>query len=95
MALDELVDELIEQKVNEKFEKLKAEMDLLKPWVKMKVMVATIGKEPIWISQNLCTEEQVKKKLVKKIGREWHFRNPEIFNYLHDEWWLKNRKEGT
>ncbi|CAD5902383.1 hypothetical protein [Carnobacterium maltaromaticum] len=89
MALDELVNELIEIKVNEKFETLKSEMDLLKPWVKMKVMVSTIGKEPIWISQNLCTEEQIQKKLVKKIGREWHFRNPEIFKYLHDEWWLE------
>ncbi|MDW5524652.1 hypothetical protein [Carnobacterium maltaromaticum] len=89
MALDELVNELIEIKVNEKFEKLKSEIDLLKPWVKMDVMVENLSKQPLWISQNLCTEEQIKKRLVKKIGREWHFRNPEIFNYLHDEWWLK------
>lgn len=89
MALDELVNELIEIKVNEKMHQLKSEMDLFKPFFKINTLSDEIDKNPKWIRENLCTDELMKKKLVKKIGGEWHFRNPEIFKYLHDEWWLK------
>ncbi|MFS7390259.1 hypothetical protein AB6884_12400 [Carnobacterium maltaromaticum] len=89
MALDELVNELIEIKVNEKMYQLKSEMDLFKPFFKINTLSDEIEKTPKWIRENLCTDELMKKKLVKKIGGEWHFRNPEIFKYLHDEWWLK------
>lgn len=89
MALDELVNELIEIKVNEKMHQLKSEMDLFKPFFKVNILSDEIDKTPKWIRENLCTDELMKKKLVKKIGGEWHFRNPEIFKYLHDEWWLK------
>lgn len=89
MTIDEMIKKMIKEEVENQVSSIKDEIALLKPWLKMREFSEMIGKKAIWISQNLCTEEQIKKKLVKKIGGEWHFRNPEIFKYLHDEWWLR------
>ncbi|MEG2293531.1 MAG: hypothetical protein RR936_05185 [Carnobacterium sp.] len=89
MTIDEAIKKMIKEEVENQVSSIKDEIALLKPWLKMREFSEMIGKKALWISQNLCTEEQIKKKLVKKIGGEWHFRNPEIFKYLHDEWWLK------
>ncbi|CAD5900560.1 hypothetical protein [Carnobacterium maltaromaticum] len=90
MTIDETIKRMIQDEVENQVASIKDKIALLKPWLKMREFSEVIGKKSSWIRENLCTDELMKKKLVKKIGGEWHFRNPEIFKYLHDEWWLKN-----
>lgn len=87
VALLEEIEKIIDQRVDQKMRLLTEKQVAMKPWVKMETAEELLEKESRWIRDNLCTYELVEKKLVKKVGNEWHFLNPEFFTYVHDVWW--------
>lgn len=88
MDIQKELEKIIELKVDERIAKLENGLFLLKPWFKIdRVAEELDGKSTKWIRETFCSQELVDRGLVKKIGNEWHFRNPEFFNYIHDEWW--------
>lgn len=89
MALVEEIEKIIDERVEEKVRMILAKYKDLRPWVKMDVAEEKLGKEARWIRDHFCTSELIEKKLVKKVGNEWHFLNPEFFEYAHNIWWMK------
>lgn len=90
MALLEEIEKIIDQRVDQKVSVLMKKEIVMKPWVKMDTAMEKLEKEARWIRDNFCTYEFIEKKLVKKVGNEWHFLNPEFFSYVHDVWWDEN-----
>lgn len=91
MSLTEALQQIIAEEVEKKIFEMKQEEQLKSPWVKIEKASEMLEKKPKWIRDNLCTYETTKRGLVKKIGKEWHFLNPEFFNFVHDEWWSKQK----
>lgn len=87
MALVEEIENLIDQRVDQRMKIFINKQESMRPWVKMNVAIDRLGKDARWIRGNLCTLELIEKQLVKKVGGEWHFLNPEFFTYVHDIWW--------
>lgn len=87
MALVEEMEKIIDQRVDQKVRLILQGYRHLKPWVKMDTACENLQKESRWIRDHLCTYEFIEKGLVKKVGGEWHFLNPEFFQYVHDVWW--------
>lgn len=93
MALVEEIERLIDQRVDQRMEVFLSKQESMKPWVKMNVSIKRLEKDARWIRTNLCTLELIEKGLVKKVGGEWHFLNPEFFTYVHDNWWPQYKGE--
>lgn len=87
MALVEEIEKLIDQRVDQRMKEFVNNQESLKPWVKMNVVMERLDKDARWIRANFCTSDFQEMELVKKVGGEWHFLNPEFFNYVHDSWW--------
>lgn len=87
MALVEEIEKMIDQRVDQRMEIFLSKQESMKPWVKMDIAMERLEKESRWIRLNLCTLKLIDKGLVKKVGGEWHFQNPEFFIYVHDKWW--------
>lgn len=92
-VIEEAIETLVDKRFDERFDELKHAIQILRPWVKMDMASDILEKEARWIRANLCTYELVEKKLVKKVGGEWHFQNPEFFKYVHDVWWPNYQSE--
>lgn len=92
-VIEEAIEELVNKRFDERFEELKHSIQILKPWVKMDMASDILEKESRWIRSKLCTYDLVELDLVKKVGGEWHFRNPEFFAYVHDVWWPNYQDE--
>ena len=93
MALVEEIEKMIDQRVDQRIEIFLSKQESMKPWVKMDVAVERLEKDARWIRLNLCTLDLIEKELVKKVGGEWHFLNPEFFIHVHDKWWTSYGKE--
>ena len=94
MSIDEQIERLIDEKVSQKMKEVELKSFLLKPFFKIdRVAMELDGKSAKWIRENFCLGDQgnelLSRGLIKKVGNEWHFKNPEFFNYVHDEWWVK------
>ena len=89
MSLVEEFEKLVDKRVDQRVEMLLEKHKELRPWVKMDIAEERLGKESRWIRDTFCTSELIEKRLVKKVGNEWHFLNPEFFEYAHDVWWMK------
>lgn len=81
-------------KIDEKLKSIETKAFLLKPWFKIdRIAIELDGKSTKWVRDTFCKSatgnELRERKLIKKIGNEWHFKNPEFLNYIHDEWWDK------
>lgn len=87
MSLIEELERMVDQRVDQRINDLEKKKKHLKPWVKMNIAASELEKDPRWIREKLCTLEFQDKGLVKKVGGEWHFLNPEFFQYVHDVWW--------
>ncbi|REC31313.1 hypothetical protein CF160_02135 [Enterococcus pseudoavium] len=87
MALVEEIERLIDQRVDQRMKIFLSKQESMKPWVKMNVAIKRLDKDARWVRGNLCTFDLIEKGLVKKVGGEWHFQNPEFFIYVHDIWW--------
>lgn len=86
-VIEEAIEELVNKRFDERFDELKHALEILKPYVKTEMASSILERKPKWVIEKFCTTELIEKKLVKKIGREWHFQNPEFFQYVHDVWW--------
>jgi len=93
LALVEEIEKLIDQRVDQRIKEFVNNQESLKPWVKMNVVMERLDKDARWIRANFCTSVFQEKELVKKVGGEWHFLNPEFFIYVHDSWWVTYSSE--
>lgn len=61
MTIDEMIKKMIKEEVENQVSSIKDEIALLKPWLKMREFSEMIGKKSLWIRENLCTDELIKK----------------------------------
>lgn len=87
MALVEEIEKIVNEQVDTRINELSDEIYFLKPWLTMGPIKEILDKNSRWIIDNLCTKEFENKGLVKKVGGQWHFKNPEFVIYIHDVWW--------
>ncbi|AYW50828.1 hypothetical protein C7H83_10280 [Tetragenococcus halophilus] len=87
MALVEEIEKIVNEQVDKRMNELSNEIFFLKPWLTMGPIKEILDKNSRWIIDNLCTKEFENKGLVKKVGGQWHFKNPEFVKYIHDVWW--------
>lgn len=91
------IEEQLRQIAREEAERVaaqKPQVDPRSPWVQMQEVKQVTGiKDSHTIVSEFCKSDNgmptypARKGLVKKINRVWRFKNPEFFNYLHDDYW--------
>ncbi|MGX7024147.1 hypothetical protein [Vagococcus hydrophili] len=89
MDLQKQFENLINESVDKRVADIEAK--IVKPWVLMRDISGNLEKEARWITKHFCTTHFINLGLVKKIGGEWHFLNPEFLNYIHDVWWKEQK----
>lgn len=68
MPLVEEIENIIDQRVDQRMKIFVNKQESMRTWVKMNVAMDRLGKDSRWIRGNLCILELIEKQLVKKAG---------------------------
>ncbi|MBP1045298.1 hypothetical protein I6N96_03345 [Enterococcus sp. BWM-S5] len=89
MSLAKEIEKIVDQRLNERLSEITMNQVDDRPALTVKEVAGKINKSAKWVRDTFTTPYLVKKGIVKKIGGEWSFLNPEFLNFYHDEWFKK------